>query len=84
MNNLSEFFERFRQLNVRSSDELDDLVSRAQQIVSGVEPNNLRDNFTLRDRVAVQLGHVQQALDDVMVERPRRRIIRNSALAEAS
>ena len=56
VNNLSEFFERFRQLNVRSNDELDDLVERAQRIVGGVEPNDLRDNLTLRDRVAVQLG----------------------------
>jgi len=84
VNNLSEFFERFRQLNVRSNEDLDDLVNRAQRIVGGVEPNNLRDNLPLRERVAVQLGQVQQALDDVMVERPRRRIIRNSALAEAS
>jgi hypothetical protein len=84
VNNLSEFFERFRQLNVRSNEDLDALVDRARRIVGGVEANDLRDNIPLRERVANQLGQVQTALDDVMVERPRRRIIRNSALAEAS
>jgi hypothetical protein len=84
VNNLSEFFDRFRQLNVRSNEELDALVARAQRIVAGVEANALRDNVPLRDLVANQLGQVQTALDHVMIDRPRRRIIRNSALAEAS
>ena len=42
--NLTEFFGRFRDLNVRSNDDLDALVERAQQIVSGVEPQALRNN----------------------------------------
>jgi len=84
VNNLSEFFQRFRQLNVRSNDDLDALVARAQRIVSGVAAPELRENLSLRDQVANQLGHVQQAIDATMVDRPRRRIIRNAPLAEAS
>src|SRR6185437_8099512 len=34
--NLTEFFERFRQLNVRSNPELESLVDRVQQLVRGV------------------------------------------------
>jgi len=36
--NLSEFFDRFRQLNVRSNEQLDALVADAQRIVRGVDP----------------------------------------------
>ncbi len=33
--NLTDFFERFRRLNVRSDEQLDELVQRAQQVVRG-------------------------------------------------
>ena len=38
VDNLGEFFERFRQLNVRSNEDLDDLVEQAQRLVRGVSP----------------------------------------------
>ena len=75
--NLTEFFDRFRQLNVRSSADLDALVDQAQQIIQGQEPQALRDNDGLRQHVASQLSGVQAALDGMLVDRPRRRIIRN-------
>ena len=40
--NLREFFERFRRLTIRSSPELDGLVQQAQQTINGVEPQALR------------------------------------------
>lgn len=75
--NLGEFFQRFRTLNVRSSAELDRLVEDAQRIVRGVEPQALRDNGQLRQQVVTQLSGVQSVLDGLMVDRPRRRIIRS-------
>jgi len=77
--NLQEFFERFRTLNVRSNDQLDDLVSRCQQIVRGVAPQQLRDSGPLRQRVAQQLSSVESVLDGLLVDRPRRRILRSPA-----
>ncbi|MCY2987614.1 MAG: hypothetical protein NTY19_07085 [Planctomycetota bacterium] len=74
--NLSEFFQRFRQLNVRSNDQLDSLVSQCQQVVRGVEPQSLRDSQGLRQQVAQQLSHVENALDTLLVDRPRRNILR--------
>jgi len=74
--NLSEFFQRFRTLNVRSNDQLDDLVAQCQQIVRGVEPQALRDNQGLRQRVAQQLTQVENVLDTLLVDRPRRNILR--------
>ena len=77
--NLGEFFERFRSLNVRSNDQLDALVAQAQRAVRGVSARDLRDGEGLRREVAGQLAGVQSALDAMLVERPRRRILRPSA-----
>ena len=74
--NLREFFERFRHLNVRSSPELDDLVRQAQHIVGGTRPQQLRDDPPLRHQVATQLSRVQSVLDGLLVDRPRRSIVR--------
>lgn len=74
--NLTEFFDRFRKLNIRSNNQLDELVNQAQQIVQGVEPQPLRDNPVLRQQVTSQLAGVQSALDGLLVDRPRRNILR--------
>ena len=78
VDNLSEFFGRFRELNVRSNEQLDELVERAQRAVRGVAAQDLRDSGAVRQRVASQLAQVQSALDGMLVERPRRRILRQA------
>jgi hypothetical protein len=80
--NLVEFFGKFQQLNVRSSDQLDRLIAEAQQIVQGVEAQTLRDNDSLRQHVATQLSRVQATVDGLLVDRPRRRIIRNAEIRQ--
>jgi hypothetical protein len=76
IDNLREFFERFRHLNIRSNDQLDELVQRAQRVVRGVEPQQLRDSQPLRQQIASQLASVQSVLDCLLVDRPRRNILR--------
>jgi len=74
--NLREFFERFQSLNVRSNDQLEDLVRQCQATVSGVQPQSLRNDQSLRRTVATELSAVQSVLDGLLVDRPRRRILR--------
>ena len=74
--NLTEFFGRFRELNVRSSEQLDQLVGQAQRAIRGVEPQDLRDNAGLRQHVAMEMSRVQSVLDGLLVDRPRRAILR--------
>ena len=76
--NLTTFFERFQRLNIRSNAELDELVERAQQVVHGVEPQQLRDSGALRQQVATQLSGVQSVLDGLLIDRPRRNILRRA------
>ncbi|MFL5329192.1 MAG: hypothetical protein ACJ8C4_09770 [Gemmataceae bacterium] len=77
--NLSEFFNRFRALNIRSNADLDHLVDQARQLVTGVTPHELRSNDDLRSRIASEMSVVQSQVDAMIIERPRRSIIRPSA-----
>ena len=74
--NLTEFFQRFRQLNVRSSEQLDNLVADAQRVIRGVDPQDLRDNSGLRQHIATEMSRVSSVLDGLLVDRPRRNILR--------
>lgn len=74
--NLSDFFQRFRHLSIGSSDQLDQLVDQVQSIVRGVKPEELRDKDSLRQYVATELSAVQATLDGLLVDRPRRNILR--------
>jgi len=74
--NLTEFFQRFQELNIGSNEQLDKLVSDAQRIVRGIEPQALCDNTGLRKHVATELSRVQSTLDGLLVDRPRRNILR--------
>jgi hypothetical protein len=76
--NLTEFFQRFRTLNVRSSEQLDNLVADAQRVIRGVDPQDLRDNAGLRQHVTTEMSRVSSVLDGMLVDRPRRNILRRA------
>ena len=74
--NLSGFFQRFRELSIRSNEQLDELVDRCEDLLGGVAPQTLRSNDSLRQSLAENLSSVQQSLDRLMIDRPRRNIAR--------
>jgi hypothetical protein len=74
--NLTDFFQRFRRLNVRSNEELDELVNQVQRVIRGVRPQQLRDDASVRERIAENLSSVQPLLDGLLIDRPRRRLLR--------
>ena len=76
--NLTEFFNRFRSLSVRSDEQLEALVAEAQRAVRGVAPQDLRDNESLRRDLSTRLSRVRSELDGMLVDRPRRRILRTA------
>ena len=77
--NLTEFFERFKRLNVRSNADLDRLVETAQRTLSGVDPHIVRNSASLRQHINTELSTVQSVLDQMLVDQPRRRILRGQA-----
>jgi hypothetical protein len=74
--NLTEFFQRFRRLNIRSNDQLEQLVDQCQDLVRSVEPQVLRDSQGLRQSISRELGCVQDSLESLLTDRPRRNILR--------
>ena len=74
--NLTQFFGRFRVLNVRSNEQLDNLVADAQRVIRGVDAQDLRDNAGLRQHVATEMSRVESVLDGLLVDKPRRNILR--------
>jgi hypothetical protein len=79
LENLLEFFGRFRQAGLRGGEDLDRLVGQAQDLVRGIRPNDLRQSEGLRERIAGDLARVGRQLETLMVDRPRRRIVRTGA-----
>jgi hypothetical protein len=77
--NLTEFFARFKHLNVSSSAELDALVAEAQKLVQGVQPQQLRDDAGLRQQIASEMARMQERVEGLLVEQPRRRIVRSNS-----
>jgi hypothetical protein len=82
--NLREFFERFRRLNIRSSPELDALVEQAQQTINGIEPQTLRDSNRLRQMVANDFSQIEAAVGELLIDRPRRNILRRGGAGGAA
>lgn len=82
--NMGEFFTRFRELNIRSNDQLDSLVQRCESLMQGIQPQSLRDNDSLRRSLSTNLSAVQSSLDQLVIDRPRRNILRPSRTADQS
>ncbi len=64
VDNLRDFFERFRSLNVRSNQQLDDLVAQAQRAVRNVGARERRDSDSLRSQMATKLTRTIGKLAD--------------------
>jgi len=75
VDNFKEFYENFRKMNVRSNPQLESLISQASNLVSGVSAQELRTDKSLRQNLTAQMSNLQTALNSVIVDAPRRRII---------
>lgn len=78
VDNLQEFFRHFRHMNIRSNNELNAAIDRAEQVLEGVPVGLLRTHDELRQEVASQLSVVQASLDGLLVDKPRRNIRRST------
>jgi len=81
--NLRVFLKRFRRFDIRSSPELDTLVEEAQQVITGIEPQQLRDSVRLRQMVAQDFEQIQASVEEILVDRPRRNILRRGNVGGA-
>jgi hypothetical protein len=77
--NLLDFFERFKTLNFGGMEDLDTIVQQAQELVKGLTPKELRQSAGLRTEIAQGLAQVETAIAPLIVNRPRRSILRPGA-----
>jgi hypothetical protein len=75
VDNFKEFYENFRKMNVRSNPQLESLIAQASNLVSGVSAQELRTDKSLRQNLTAQMSNLQTALNSVIVDAPRRRIM---------
>jgi hypothetical protein len=74
--NFTEFFTRFKQLNVGNNQELDTLVNQANELMCGIQPSELRQGTVLRQEVQTGLAALKDKLAPLIIAKPRRNIIR--------
>lgn len=72
--NMTEFFQRFKTMRITDDSALDKLVDQAERALGGVDPADLRNDETLRTRTANALKSVAEKLDTMLVEKPTRAI----------
>jgi hypothetical protein len=84
LDNLGNFFQRFKTLNLHSSAELDRIVEQAEAALSGksliggkaITRDELRDSASIRSDIRTRLSAVSASLEGLMVSQPRRAITR--------
>ncbi|MBI3352653.1 MAG: hypothetical protein HY036_08745 [Nitrospirae bacterium] len=70
--NIQEFLSCFDQLNINNDEELKREVERVKGILAGVDPTALRSNADFRIGIATQMTQVQDQLNTMMENRPKR------------
>ena len=70
-----EFQAAFKRMNVRSNQELENLIDRAASLVAGVSADGLRKDANKRDDIKNQMTTVRNALDNLIATAPQRRLI---------
>jgi hypothetical protein len=72
--NINGFLDTFNSRNITDDAELQELVTNARKLLSGVEPADLRENDSTRNFVQKQFAAIQLTLDGMVQAKPQRRI----------
>lgn len=71
--NLSEFLSTFAARNLAGDVDLEEAVTQARRLLSGVDPSTLRDDEAMRAAVATGMNDLKSKLDALVTEAPSRR-----------
>lgn len=72
LGNIREFLNTFRDRNITDDLEMQSICERAEQLLNGVDPQDLRDSDAKRDQIANQFIDIKAALDTMLVPRGTR------------
>ncbi len=76
VNNIKEFFDRFKTLSIGSNAQLDQIVEEAKQVIAGVTPGQLRQGKGLREEIRTSMQQIEQKIQQQMQARPRRKLLK--------
>ena len=82
VDNLREFFQRFKNLNLRSNAELDAVIHEAECILDNIPARSLRQHDVLCREIAEELTSAQHTIDSILIDRPRRQLLRQPQAKE--
>jgi hypothetical protein len=68
------FLDSFQGRNLFQDDELADLVEQARSVLHGIDPDNIREDIWLKQRIADQMNKVKTILDESITDVPRRKL----------
>ena len=71
---LKDFVERFQQLGIHTSGELDSMVRSIQEIAQGVDVASLRQHPEQQAQLFTDVTAAKQAIDELLVDAPDRKI----------
>ena len=64
------FLDSFQGRNLFQDDELAGLVQKARSVLHGVDPDNIREDSWLKQRIAEQMSKVKATLDEAITDLP--------------
>ena len=73
VNNFYDFFEQFKARNIFDDKELDELVIKAQSVLKGRNPEDIRDNVAFKDQIRKGMLPLEEQLKK-LTEAPRRKL----------
>lgn len=71
---MNDFLENFSTRNIFQDNELSELVAHAKAVVSGINPEQLRNSEFLREHVATAMNRIKETVDENLINIPRRKI----------
>lgn len=81
LENLNDFLGTFDARNLTDDGELSAMVAKAKQLVEGVDPDTLRKDETVRERVAAGFQEIESQLNGMMVSKPKRAFFQDDEAA---
>ena len=74
LSNIDEFLQDFETLNITGDAQLSEVVSKAKELLNGVDAETLRKTDGLRDALASQFSELETQLTGLIVDKPKRAI----------
>ena len=72
--NMTDFIALFDKRNLTDDDELSAIIGQARSLLSGVDPEQLRKDLPVRDRIRQSFEEIKRASDSFLVDKPARQI----------